>query len=371
MSLDMVAILLTIFAILLALFFWLLPRKELYLICKSRKPKRYLSEKEDDLFIRYSKGITILSIENKYDSEDLPVHVVFDNSKSERRVSLCNIKTCWLDDLFTLDKALEVAVKNNFPRYKKMLERRKKKFFENTVVRLMDFSFCSRKNEVKLWLQPVGYFTACKTQRILDAPLDKGGETIRSIVHANGLEDLNQSRLANSLGYSTLLFTVGNELIIQRRSRKVIAFAKSLGPASSGAYNARDFNNRDKNAPFPFRPETEKELGTRDEDINNDSVKFLGITRELYRGGKPEMFFLAKTRLSKHRIVERRGNAPGQWESSHLIFHPFKSSVFKTELSEKEKNDFRKDMTDLLSKHMKDMSYPLLSALALWQKHVL
>ena len=254
-----------------------------------------------------------------------------------------------------------------FNSYEKMLRSSGKRFFNGSIVRLNRFDFCPRKNEIELGLQPVGYYTACKTQRILDAPYNKVGDTIRSLVHAKGLEDLDKSRLANSLGYSTLLFTANNELIIQRRSREVVAFGKSWGPASSGAYDAGDFSNRDKDAAFPFRRETDEELGIRDDDIVADSVRFLGITRELYRGGKPEMFFLAKTRLSKERIVERRKNAQDKWESSSLIFWPFSDSVFNAKLSAEGKDEFRRDMTKLLCERMDNMSDPLLSALALWQ----
>ena len=336
---------------------------------KRLRPEFYLSLNKDELLKRYSEGegIKILSIENNGVSEDLPVHVVFDNSK--HGVSLCNIKTRLLGEEFTLDLdgKFEAAVEDIFSSYKKMLEQRGKTFFDGPIARLKDFSFCSCKKEIELWLQPVGYFTACKTQRILDAPFNEKGDTIRSIVHANGLEDLNQSQLANSIGYSTLLFTADNELIIQRRSKKVIAFESSLGPASSGAYDEEDFRYRGSDKGFPFYRETGEELGIRYREIDANSVRFLGITRELYRGGKPEMFFLAKTQLSKIAIENRRKNSEYKWESSSLIFHPFKSSIFNTKLSDKEKDDFRTDMTKLLREHMENMSDPLLSALALWQ----
>ena len=339
-------------------------------VFKRLRPEFYLARNEVELFDRYSNS-QILRIEYEHTSTPLPVHVEFYNSK--HGVSLCNIRTCFSDETFTLDDDLEAAIADNFQWYKRMLRCREKTFFDGTLARLRCFSFCSRKNEVELCLQPVGYFTACKSHRCLDAPLNDTGDTIRRRVHANGLEDLDNSRLANSLGYSTLLFTADYKLIIQRRSERVVAFGSSWGPASSGAFDAEDFRNRGKGASFPFLRETDEELRIGYDDIIAGSVRFLGITRELYRGGKPEMFFLAQTKLAEEAIRKRRKDARDKWESSSLEFSSFSDSVFDTELSDHQKHRFRTDMTKLLDKYkcMKDMSDPLLSALALWQNDVL
>ncbi len=302
-------------------------------------------------------------------SNSLPVAIEFDNSKHQ--VSPCDIQTCFSQKPFILGNDLEAATAHNFLWYKRMLCVYGKRYFAGEVARLTCVS--SNNKGVKLCLQPVDYETVCKTHMCLDAPTNKKGDTIRRLVHGeDGLEELKNSRLPNSLGVNTLLFTADSKLIIQRRSRKVVAFGSLLGPPSSGAFDAIDFRYRGKGAPFPFLRETQEELQIGYKDICPGSEKFLGITRELLRGGKPEMFFLARTQLSEDQVRKRRKNARDKWESSDLKFWPFHQSVFNTSLSGAQEDRFRTDMKELFDKYpICLMSCPLLSALALWQNDVL
>lgn len=296
----------------------------------------------------------------------LPVLIEFDNSL--HNLSLEDIKVSFSEETFVLDKELEAAAEHFFLNYRWMLRSHRKKYFDGELARLKAFSITSA--EIKLFLQPVRYNAVCKTHMCLDAPIGDNNDTIRHRVHGDkGLCSLEESRLGNALGVNTLLFTADGELVIQKRSRSVAVFGSLFGPPSSGDFEADDFRPAGESfRTIPFFRESKEELHIHYNDINKESVKFLGITRELARGGKPEMFFMAMTNLNRKEVIKLRGNARDKWESSKLIFWPFGGNVFKDNLTDDEKYTFRRAMEDLLNKYLDSMSLPLLSAISLWQK---
>ena len=308
-----------------------------------------------------------LTIEINDTTRRLPIVIEFDNTL--HGFPPHEIRTCFSDTTFKLDRSLRAKTRRLFRSYRWMLRVHRQKYVDGELARLKCVS--SDKKGVKLCLQPVKYNVVCKTHMCLDAPIGMKGETIRHLVHSHGLEDLQESRLANSLGVNTLLFTVDGKLIIQERSRRVVAFPSMLGVPSSGAFEADDFRYAGEgHRSFPFLREAKEELYIHHEDI--ETADFLGITRELFRGGKPEMFFVAQTKLAQSRIKRRRKKAKDKWESSGLIFWEFGEHIFNKELSADEKFDFRRRMDALFQKHdIESMSWPLSSALALWQKDVL
>ncbi len=340
------------------------------LMPKELRPDFYLSPNEQLMRALYdSSRLNYLNIKNGIELHTLPVAIEFDNSL--RAFSPNEIKVSFSDKTFTLDDELEAAAAHFFGSYRRMLRAHRKCYTDGELARLKCVS--SDEEGVKLCIQPVRYNAVCKTHMCLDAPIKDKGDTIRNRVHgkSKGLEDLASSKLANSLGVNTLLFTADGELIIQKRSRKVVAFGSLWGAPSSGSFEADDFRLADGGSgTFPFLRESKEELHIHNEDINPDSVKFLGITRELLRGGKPEMFFMAQTNLDQGKVRSLRRNAKDKWESSKLIFWHFGGDVFNDNPDDDQKYVFRKNMDALLNKHADSMSLPLLSALALWQKNM-
>ena len=337
------------------------------LMPKKLKPEYYFSPNEALLRELYDPfSLNYLYIKLGTNLYHLPVVIEIDNSLSG--LSLENIKVSFSEETFSLDKELEAAATHFFSSYRWMLRIYRKKYFDGELARLKSILLTSA--EVKLFLQPVRYSAVCKTHMCLDAPIGNKDDTIRYRVHRdNSLQSLEKSRLANALGVNTLLFTADGELIIQKRARNVVVASSLLGPPSSGDFEADDFRPIvDNFQTIPFFRESKEELHIHHRDIKKECVKFLGITRELLRGGKPEMFFMALTDLSREKVIKLREDARDKWESSSLIFWPFGGDVFSDKLTDDRKYIFRKTMDDLLNKHRNSMSLPLLSALALWQK---
>ena len=337
---------------------------------KKLNPEFYLCTDKLHLFEFYARHkLNYLTITIENTMHPLPVVIEFDNTLPLHGFLPNDIRTFFSDTTFTLDRELEAKSGHFFQNYQRMLHVYGKRYFDGDLVRLKCVS--SSKKGVHLCIQPVKYNAVCKTHMCLDAPAERANDTIRHLVHGNGLEDLANSRLPNSLGVNTLLFTVDGELIIQKRSREVVVFPSLLGVGSSGSFDADDFMYAGKSPQkFPFIRESREELNIHHDDIIYE--KFLGITRELFRGGKPEMFFIAKTRLGQAQIIDRRNHAKDKWESSRLIFIQFGEHIFNTSLTDNQKHRFRCDMNELFKKHhINSMSWPLSSALALWQKDLL
>jgi hypothetical protein len=339
------------------------------LLPQKLKQVYYFSPNEAMIWSLYNpQNHNYLQIKHGTNYHYLPVCIEFDNSKID--ITLKNIKTNFSENTFKLDEEFESASAHFFQNYRFMLRLYLKKYFDGELARLKSISKNNRG--ITLYLQPVRYNTVCKTHMCLDAPISSQSDTLRYRAHrANGLEDLAKSRLANALGVNTLLFTADGELIIQKRSKSVVISHSQLAPPSSGDFEADDFRpNPSDFESVPIFRESKEEVHIHREDLQIDSVKFLGITRELARGGKPEMFFMAYTKLSSKQIKTLRRSARDKWESSKLIFWPFGSEVLQKNIDSDQQFVIRKSMDELLNKYRQSMSIPLLTALAFWQKRL-
>jgi hypothetical protein len=205
---------------------------------------------------------------------------------------------------------------------------------------------------------------------LVDAKLNKNGQTLRGRFHSKGkLENLDKSLLANLMGIDILLFTADGSLIMQKRSKKVAAFPGKLCPAASGTVSALDVpNNSITLKDMPKLREAFEEIGVRKEDIPGEKIFFLGITRELIRGGQPEMFFFAETSLSKNDVIKRWKDARDSWESKALVFYDFGSIAHKNLTTDQDKQNFLCKVDKFLDEYMDQSSPPLLANFALWIK---
>jgi len=112
-----------------------------------------------------------------------------------------------------------------------------------------------------------------------------------------------------------------------------------------------------------------EELGLKRTDILNESIKFLGLTRELIRGGKPELFFSMQTILTTMDIQKRWSKAKDKWENKTLEFHHFDKFILNPLSSEKEQDNFQTEIDELFNKYGAKMSLPLITNLALWIRY--
>lgn len=131
--------------------------------------------------------------------------------------------------------------------------------------------------------------------------------TVRDILEPGpGLNPLEASQCANHLGLSSLIFTSDNYLLLQQRSKNVSAFAGMLSPSVSGAANYSTFDDGTGKLSFAtwFETEIREELTDKLSLQDFEEIKALGLSRELIRLGKPELFFVARLKISRNELEE-------------------------------------------------------------------
>lgn len=196
--------------------------------------------------------------------------------------------------------------------YRAKAARTDAKFFDGENARLINAT------EQSLTFQGCSYFDYISTNLALDYPLPMG-TTLRHQLHGDGrLGPLASSPLANAAGINGLLFSRDGHLILQRRSDRVLIRPHEICPSFSGTVDKEDivkarllgstFNL------FDAPREMVEELGIRRSAIIN--LAFLGITRELIRGGAPELFYamdvdMAASTILKLHPADREGQVFG------------------------------------------------------------
>ncbi|MCK5333988.1 MAG: hypothetical protein KAJ24_05720, partial [Candidatus Aenigmarchaeota archaeon] len=114
---------------------------------------------------------------------------------------------------------------------------------------------------------------------------------------------------------------------------------------------------------LPLR-EIERELLINKSDLSR--IQFLGITRELIRGGQPDMFFFAKL---KKTYVDFYAEYEKKHSESKREIKKLNMFDFGEVLVSKESCNFRKKFNDLIDIHGNLSSIPLLTNLALWYQY--
>ena len=242
------------------------------------------------------------------------------------------------------------------------------KIYHNEVnVRLVDLN--TKDQILNLVVQDVEYENYVRTNLVLDYDIDGRGTTIRKVIHKDRrLEPLASSPLANNLGINILIFTIDGQLIIQKRSNKVIVRPNEYCPSASGTISAADIPVQGGLlSEIPLMREAMEELGCRIAD--NHDICLLGITRELIRGGEPELFFAARSSLSAAEVVSNRAHARDRFESKSISFFKCDSYAFEESLNSPEKiGRFVLLVDNLIDEFQEQMSIPLWTAIALWKK---
>jgi hypothetical protein len=244
-----------------------------------------------------------------------------------------------------------------------------KTYHEGQLARL-NFIKYSDKNII-LNFSPVSYEIICRTNLCMDAKENKDSKSLREVLHDNDkLEPLQDSQLGNALGVNFILFTADGTLVIPLRSDVVVVRPNQLSPSSSGDINYSDVFGGDRKleSVHLFR-ESIEELNVYDEHIKNNHIQFLGLTRELVRGGKPDLYFAAGTNLTKREYIERHPKAQDSWEFKHhseWVFWPFGTDIFLEEIPTKKKFAIQRKFERLLDKEGHRISLPLLTGLVLF-----
>lgn len=270
---------------------------------------------------------------------------------------------------FSPDKEVTAQTEKAYELYRSMLKLRRRRF--DPSGRLLRLANCRLSgNRIFLDTQCVEYSTVCRTNMLLDAPLRDKTRSLRALVQPSGnIEPLSASRLGNPVGINALLFTADEAVAMPARSRKVLVRPLQLGPSYSGDLEYTDVpSGQTRLAKIPILREGFEELGLRPEDVVSQA--YLGMTRELVRGGKPEIFYELHTNLTREEIQDRRKIARDRWESSPNIkkWYFWNCGHARPNPDEHGRQKLRVKFGELLSEQGHRISIPLLTNLVLWMQ---
>jgi len=179
----------------------------------------------------------------------------------------------------------------------------------------------------KIYIQPAAYFDQIATNLTLDWASGVLGEdeslTIRNHYEKNHnglLPPLNSSILANTLGVAVIVVNPNTkEVLIPIRGNEQAIMNEGIGKfhcSASGVFAWDESDNIKKTLSFDFfsqgmEKEIESEIGLKPEQYNLIPLAF---TRELVRGGKPQLFFIAETLFDIETIKSTMKMAEESWE---------------------------------------------------------
>lgn len=321
---------------------------------------RFLNIELDELIAYYHNekdNLLKLTFNNK--TEPLPQKLVLDNTEEQLNSKYFIFR--FESSVFELEDQFRSKTSPAFNTMVKGV-----KYINNENLRLYKLE---KENDTHIFhTQPVYYETYLHTNLLVDYK-PKNREPIRTVVHPEGkLEPFEESLLANHIGVNVLVFTPEGDLIIPVRSKEVSYAPLELATSISGAVTANDVADGRPIQEHVIIREGLEELGLMRNEIVDESIKFLGLTRELLRGGKPEIFFAMQTKLSYQQIVERWKQAEDKWESSKLIYFPFGESIHKPLQEESDYKNFERKVVELFERYGSNMSLPFVTNLALWLK---
>ena len=328
--------------------------------------KRFLSMEADQLIKRYI-GEKEKLLELKIDGINwtIPEVVVVDNSQS--RLPL---------------HALHVQLDESYPEYKipakiagkaaDVLEEIGHYFYDSTTIRLNGIQ--EEAHSITLMVAKAHFLQYVATNYAMDALLKEKGWTrsLRDTVHpTTQLCRLEESLLANHIGVNVLVFTLDNYLVIPFRSKEHIAtWQQTISPSISGATSYDDDMWNFRAGPVAsWIREGREELGISNSDFTESSDIFLGITRDLLRGGKPEMFFLTQLNITREALEQKFRKARDRWENRELRWLEF-TDPLTPPTTEYEHATFLQEFLHLLDRYQDQLSRPAQVNLALWFKYM-
>jgi len=364
----------------------------------------------------------------------LPQILLLDNT--QERVGISRISLCLnaQKPVFAIPDWLRCMTSEPYNKLRKKLQKRSKSnerkagtpsYWDGKNLRLVDV-VRDEGDAIRLVTQIVSYFDYTHSNLLLDAYLANGStlrENMGEYTSApdGALEPLHKSPLANNLGVNTLLFTADGVLVMQKRSRGVAFRCRELCPAASGTVDVADLDSvvfrgvedipgihaTDKDvrhvlaaisiedlaeamkeqdrsllsAPAKLNhanfTRTTRELGEELSVLYSDlqEINFLGITRELVRGGEPELFFAAVSKLSKSEVEDHWHGATDKWEASGLELFDFRLDPRSNVLTLKARERlhysierFIRQYVDNWRPYAPGAGITLLANLALWVK---
>jgi len=212
---------------------------------------------------------------------------------------------------------------NLFKSLNKIRKDKDNKWENNSCIRISEWNSDTKT----ITIQPATYFDQVGTNLSIDWASglidDDNASTIRNTIESNEngmLPRLKNSILANTLGVAVVLINKETkEVLIPIRGSEQAIMSDGKGKfhcSASGVFELDDFPIKGEKLTFDIfmqgmKKEIKEEIG-----LSTDSYKLipLAFTRELARGGKPQLFFIAETKLDIKSIKSSMINAINAWE---------------------------------------------------------
>lgn len=312
----------------------------------------------------------------------IPQVVVFDNI--DRQFGSKQIKFLLRRDKFHLSSDLNTAWV--FYLYRKFCWFRRRKLFNDTCLRLSsisrckDFKLSAASQYILFEVQESDYFDYVQTNLCLDAPLQHTKESLREKIHIKQnrcLESLKDSKLANLLGINILLITSDKKVILQKRSLRTLIRPGEFCPSASGTLTRADIPDYEIEYSLSelipsFLRELVEEIGINLAEVAKHEVNLLGVTRELIRGGQPEMFFSMNIRANKREILNNYQKARDRFESDSLFFLDVEPVLMEKDVCQNLEHMLFLRLTESIGhRNYKLISVPLWTNLSLWCKSLI
>lgn len=219
-----------------------------------------------------------------------------------------------------------------------------KKKFDGLVTRIHSVQ------KSKITFQKANYFDGVATNFAMDY-LPKGRvESLRQIVHGEKqkLNSFSKSLLVNHCGIVCMIETIDGQLIIQNRSSSVMNRARTNSASITGVVNWLDFQDSDSNDYLNLIVKSVKREAIEELRVEPLNIVFLGLFRELIRGGKPEFYFYAKIDKSFTEVLKsiKTMNVEGKKEFRNL--KPFNFRSNQLDGTERKRSSFQKRIEKLL-----------------------
>jgi len=207
--------------------------------------------------------------------------------------------------------------------------RRSKRIVDNeTLVRVASAKIEPEinPNTLVLSVEKAHYFDQARSNLILDFEVDDDRSLRKQLkdTYNNKLPDLSDKRLANTLGVAILIWYPQDDNkniwvpYLVKRVKNVAVFPSGIHCSASGAVkwpNKEDISLSDVTKHMLF--EVKEELGI-DEDALED-IYPVAFCREMTRGGKPQLFFCARTHKSRTDLSKLRRHARRVAEKLNLL----------------------------------------------------
>ena len=170
---------------------------------------------------------------------------------------------------------------------------------------------------------------------------------------------------------NVLVFTSDNYLVIPlRASANIATWQQTISPSISGATSFDDDMWSFRYGPAAsWIREGREELGFSNSDFDDSKDVFLGLTRDLLRGGKPETFFAAQLNITKAELERKIKKAKDKWENKEIQWLEFTDPLTPS-IAKKERDTFLQEFLTFVRSYQERLSRPAQVNLAFWFKYM-